>query len=288
MSFTAEEIVERQRYIGGSDAAPALGMSKWKQARELYMEKRGEWLPSHEESEAMRWGRLLEPVVRQEYAQRTQRTVLVPTHPIVSDKYPFMRVTPDGITEDKRLFEAKTARIGDAWGEQGSDEVPREYLLQCQHSMVVLNLEVADIGVLVGWCDFRQYEIPADRELQEMIIDGEADFARRVREADPPPVDFTAATATALIKRLYPGTNGVSMNATSEHVEWRAEMDRNAAIVKEAGTKAAEMKSRLLHAMGDCASLVFADGKAYRRKLVEKKAYEVKSTSYIDARFVAA
>lgn len=61
----------RKRGIGGSDAAAALGMSPWKTQLELYLEKRGELMAPDIDSEAMLWGRVLEPVIRQQYAERT-------------------------------------------------------------------------------------------------------------------------------------------------------------------------------------------------------------------------
>ncbi len=176
---------DRRNYIGGSDAAAVLGISSWKTPLQVYREKRGE-LGSIPDNEPMLWGRALEPVIRQQYAERTGRVVRVPENIIAHQKHAFIRGNLDGVTDDHRVLEVKTARSGQDWGEPGTDEIPKEYLLQVQHYMAITGLKVADVAVLIGGSDFRVYEVPADRELQEMLIAGEAEFWQRVVDGNPP------------------------------------------------------------------------------------------------------
>lgn len=138
------------------------------------------------DNNAMKWGRVLEPVIKQEYAEATGRTVLQPADMLRHAQHGFMVANLDGFTEDRRIVEIKTARTDRDWGEPGSDQVPQEYLLQVQHYMIVTGFQVADVAVLIGGSDFRLYEVPADRELQDMMIAAEADFWRRVQAGDPP------------------------------------------------------------------------------------------------------
>lgn len=189
MGVTQEWLQARSTGIGGSDVAAILGLSKWKSPYAVYQEKRGE-APPQPDNEAMRWGRYLEPVVRQAYADQTGREVRLPTDLIRHPLHAFMIANIDGVagggSEPLRIFEAKTARSGDGWGEPGTDQVPQAYLLQVQHYMEVTGVAVADVAVLIGGSDFRLYEVPADRELQLMLIDAEAEFWRRVQSAEPP------------------------------------------------------------------------------------------------------
>lgn len=276
---------ERMTGIGGSDAAAALGLSPWRQPLELYMEKRGE-IPPSDETEPMRWGTLLEPVIRQEYANRTGREVIQP--PMLRHaKHAFMIVHVDGITKDDRIFEAKTARSSEGWGEPGTDAVPMAYTLQLQHSMLVAELHVSDLAVLIGGNDFRLYEIPADRELQEMMVEGEAVFWNHVQQGKPPEPDYEAPSTLGLIRRLYPGTDGTRMVATEEQERWRKVMEEAQAKADALQAVADGSRSRLLWDMQESALLAFADGKALRRRQVNRKAYSVEATSYVEARVVA-
>jgi putative phage-type endonuclease len=277
-------LANRLTGIGGSDAAVALGLSPFRTALELYLEKRGE-IPPTEETETMLWGKLLEPVIRQRYSTLTGRTVRVPPfmrHP----KYEFVVAHPDGVTDDKRLFEAKTARSADGWGEPGTDAIPRFYLIQVQHYMMVTATPVADVSVLIGGSDFRTYEVPADAELQEMILEGEADFWRRVQAGQPPEPDYEASSTAALVRRMFPGTNGEQLIATQDHERWRQVYEQAAELAGRYASVAENAKLHLLYEMGGAATLTFADGKALRRKEMKKKGYTVEPTTYIDARFV--
>lgn len=177
-------LIERRTGLGGSDAAPAVGMSKFKTPLELYMDKRGEL--ETDETEPMKWGNLLEPVIRQEYANRTGRTVVVPQGIVRHPTVEFAFFTPDGIADESRVLQCKAARTADGWGEPGTDEVLMEYLLQVQHEMFVARLPVADIAVLIGGSDFRIYTVEADPDLQQLLMDHEAAFWSRVLRAMPP------------------------------------------------------------------------------------------------------
>ena len=138
--------------IGGSDAAAILGLSRWKSPFQVYQEKRGEAAQTPDNA-SMRWGRYLEPVVRQAYADDTGRAVRLPDGLVRHQQHTFMIANLDGVTDDGRVVEIKTARTSQGWGEPGSDQVPQEYLLQAQHHMAVTGLVVADVAVLIGGSD---------------------------------------------------------------------------------------------------------------------------------------
>jgi len=182
---------DRINGIGGSEAAAVLGLSRWQTPYQIWADKCG-LSGGREVSPAMEWGTRLEPVVRQKYSDETGRSVQWP----VGDEYghmrsaehPWMVGTLDGITADGRGLEIKTARSSADWGPEGTDDVPNEYVIQCQHYMVVADLQVFDLAVLFGGSDFRIYEVPADRELQDMIIEGERQFWELVQTNTPPAV----------------------------------------------------------------------------------------------------
>ena len=176
---------ERRKGIGGSDIAAVLGLSPWKTAYQVYQEKRKE-VDDWKGNEATDWGKRLEPVLRQWYSDTTGRVVRMPEKIICHGKYPYMLASLDGFTDDKRIVEIKTARHGKGWGAPGTNEIPDYYALQCQHYMVVTGYEVTDVPVTIGGGSPELYEVPADREVQEMILEAAAEFWRRVENGDPP------------------------------------------------------------------------------------------------------
>lgn len=287
MSLTAEQIAERAKGLGGSDASAALGLSKWKTARQLYAEKRGEMALEIYDEEAIWWGNALEPIVRQKYAETTGYTVRLPQRTLWHPVHDFMCAHIDGYVDDpKRGYEGKTAFRSTGWGEQDTDQIPTEYLLQVQHYMIVTELPVFDVAVLIGR-KFAYYEVPApDAELREMIIEGERDFIRRVREGDPPPIDYAHPTSLDLVKKIYPGTNGERIIATTEMVEIREKMQEMAEMEAVGKREKDARKAQILDFMGENAVLAFPDGKAIRRKLIKKDAYTVAPSEYMDGRVV--
>lgn len=282
----AQFLKERMRGVGGSDAPAILGLSSRKTALEVYLEKRGE-IASEPDNPAMRAGRLLEPAVRQMYAEDTGRVVTQPKDMLVHPQHAFVIGHPDGLVPDqKRLYEGKTARSDYGWGEPGTDAIPQEYVIQVQHYLLILGYEVADVAVLIAGQDFRIYEVPADRELQEMILDAEADFWPRVQRGEPPEPDWDSPHALRAVRALYRGTNGETLEATEEQERLRAVLEDANERMKKLEGVADGTKAMLLWDMGDAAKLRFSDGRVLRRALTKRKGYVVEPTEFIDTRIV--
>lgn len=253
MNAREQWLEDRRTGIGGSDAAAVLGLSKWKTPLEVYMEKTGE-IGEQVDNEAMLWGRALEPVIRQQYAERTGRVVRVPEGILRHPQHAFMLANLDGVTDDGRLVEIKTARSAQDWGDPGTDEIPQAYLIQVQHYLSVTALPIADVAVLISGSDFRLYEVEADPELQDMIINGEADFWQGVQAGVPPePVTFADVQA-----RFGRSTRGGTVDASPEVL---AAVERLRQV--KAGIKALEEteeneKATIMKAMGDADTLVYS------------------------------
>ena len=291
MALTAEQILNRSKGVGGSECAMALGVSKFKTARELYHEKRGELESTFlDDSDVIWWGNALEPIVRQKYAETTGRIVRLPQETQFSAEHDFMLCHVDGVSEDQnghdpRGYEGKTAFLSTGWGEEYTDQIPEDYLLQVHHNLIVTQLPAFDVMSLIDR-RFRMYCVEPDKELHEMIIEGEREFMRRVREGDPPPLDYQHKTALDVVRKLYPGTNGVRLIANEDQTRWRELMQAAAAAESKAKAEKEGWKARLLESMSEAALLAFPDGKAFRRQETKRAAYTVDASVYVDSRFV--
>src|SRR6185436_16407142 len=133
--------------------------------------------------------------------------------------------------------------------------------------------------------DFRVYEVPADPDLQQMIIEGEWDFWKHVEAGTPPSPDFDQGDLTDVLKRLYPGTIGKLVGAAPTEMEFRRVYEYAANAAKNYERVADGAKQHLLYTMGEAARLVFPDGVQLTRKLTARKGYTVEPTEYIDTRF---
>lgn len=198
----------RDKGIGGSDVSIICGLNKFKSVLELWMEKLG-YVEHKEAGESAYWGTVLEPIVREEFTNRTGLKVDTINSILKHPKYDFMLANIDGIVNDpiygKCLFEAKTtsAYMQEQWKD---DLIPKGYMLQIQHYMAVTGYERTFIAVLIGGNTFKYKVIERDDELIEMIIKLEKQFWENVKNNTPPNVDGSESSSN-LLNILYPKAN---------------------------------------------------------------------------------
>jgi|GEM_PF-1770454 len=138
----------RSNFLGGSDAATALGLNKWKSPYMLWLEKTGRF-SFDEDNPVMKFGRQWEDQVRREFSRRTGFEVTVPDkmfiHP--DPELGMLSANVDGIIEPNKKHEGRgileikctlSSRIPvlAEW-----DDVPTEYQFQVMHYLNVLNLD---------------------------------------------------------------------------------------------------------------------------------------------------
>ncbi len=257
VSNREEWLLARKQGIGGSDAAAVLGLSKYKTPFDIYEDKLG-LRPPTPDNNAMKWGRNLEPLVRAEYANQNNKVVVTPEKILTHPKYNFILANLDGYTEDNRIVEIKTSRYESAWGDAGTDQVPIEYILQVQHYMLVTGFDYADIAVLISGSEYRQYEIKADQELHEMMIEQYIDFWASVQNQTPPePSSYTDAIA-----RYGRHSVANTVTASVEHekaIQRLSEIKLQKDILEK---EEDELKGQIMVALGDNDTLVDLQGKA--------------------------
>lgn len=239
-----EFLSNRRKGIGGSDAAAVLGLSKWKTAYDVFLDKTGQSEPTPD-NDAMLWGRLLEPVIRQQYADRTGREVAMPEMLTMADK-PYIVANVDGLCAD-RVLEIKTARTSKEWGEEGTDEVPMQYFMQCQHYLMVTGKPVADVAVLIGSADFRIYTVEANEKLFGVMQTAYAEFWNNHVLTGTPPEAVSYADAVARYKQ----SNGQSIEATPEIVAALDALADASEKVKEAEKLEEDLKGKIMTFMGE-------------------------------------
>lgn len=180
----------RRSGLGGTDASAVLGLNPWRTPLQVWSEKRGE-APPVEQTPAMRWGLVLEPVIAEEYTLETGRRLWTPEQVYHHPEHDFLVGTPDRLViGDRRGLEVKTANgfMASEWGPAGTDQVPAHYLIQCLHYMAVTGYRVWDLAVLIGGSDFRVYTIHWDEAAgQQLVTRLAAWWARHMVEGVEPP-----------------------------------------------------------------------------------------------------
>lgn len=218
--LTEQQIAERSHGIGGSDAAQAIGVEAFGRNRiTLWREKTGRAERDDISGERrVRRGNFLEEYIAKEYCIETGVSVRRRNAALVHPAYPFMRCNVDRLVVGaRRGLECKSVHplASKGWGEPGSDEVPMVYLAQCVHMIAITGFETWDLAAMFG-DDLRIYTIRRNLELEQAIIEREADFWSYVEKDEPPP----PATVGEVLE-LYPRDNGKEISATDEiHTAW--------------------------------------------------------------------
>lgn len=288
-------LMERKSGVGGSDVAPILGLSPFKTSFEVWLEKTNADVQQSplDELERIQFGRLMEDIIAREYARREGVKVRRRHELVRNPRYPWMIASPDRLIEGKRCglecknVDAMAFRLGD-WGEPGTDQAPDEYVLQCQHYMIVLDYPVWHLAACVGGNRLVTFVIERDAELAEMLIEAEHAFWQCVEARREPEIDYQHPTTEGVLRRLYSGTNGETTYLGEDIAHWHHVKEQADEIVKQYHGVSQVARNHILEAMGSASIGMLPDGSAYRRKVVDRKAYAVEAATYVDCRHVKA
>ncbi len=200
--LTQEQKEARKEYIGGSDVAIILGLSNYKTPYQLYLEKKLLIENTQEETPQQYWGSTLENVLRNEFEKRNNVEVQTLDQSIEHPLFPFLKGNLDGfIPKMNAVWEGKTAGhfMAKKWGEENSDVIPIEYLVQVSFYCSVVNCNSAYISVLIGGNDYREFKYMRDFELENKIINATCKFWDRLQNDNPP-----SAVKTVDLKLMFP------------------------------------------------------------------------------------
>ena len=260
--LTADQHARRKQGIGASEVGAILGLSKYKTALDVYMDKLGLTEPS-EDSEAAEWGHRLEPVIAQKYQAQYPGVLLEECDTRAHPDHPWALATPDRLAYDaveEWLVEIKTRedRTAGEFGEPGTDQVPHDVLVQCQWQIFVTGKRRCDVALLVNGRRFSVYTIPADRDLQTSLRDQVQDFWLNHVLAQVPP-DVTAQDNPTLA-RLFPKHTGETLEGTAEDFAVLQQIASLKAQVKALEKNLDQNEAGLKLRIGENAGLTFPNG----------------------------
>lgn len=278
----AQWLAVRERGIGSSDAAAAVGLCPYKSPLQLWMEKtgRGGSLPSIDpldDSSPLYWGTLLEPIVAAHYTRRTgfrvRRINAVLQHPI----HPWMLANIDREVlgaPDVQILECKTAGLygARAW----DDGVPEWVQLQVQHQLAVTGKQAADIAVLIAGQELRIYRLERDESLIANLMALEQVFWEHVERDVPPPVDGSDSCDVAL-RALWPRDDG-------QVIDWRDDIRMGALFadlitvrqsLRDHTHQEALIKQAIQQRMGEASRAVFETGEVTWRRSQDSQVIDV-------------
>lgn len=181
---------KRKEVVTATDIGAIVGLSPYRSAFDVWVDKTRDDIPPDASNSAMTWGNRLESVVAAAYTDQYGI-------PIV--KAEFIRkdfdgvpagCTQDYVSEDGMInVEIKTARSGFSWGDPGTDQIPDYYLTQVMWQMGIAGQRMTHLAVLIGASDFRIYNIPFDQTFFDSMLERAREFWKLVLSKTPPATD---------------------------------------------------------------------------------------------------
>lgn len=182
MGLTDKQLEDRQEWIGSSDGAAVVGIDPWKSTRDLWLEKTGKAQPDETigAKAPVFFGNELEEMVLNMASKGHEN--MIGLGPLVRNQrrtVPEYRIAAniDAIVVDSQEpVEAKTSGNTSVWGEDGSGEIPDNYIIQCHMHMIAQkdkNPQRCHVPVLMAgqWgFDMNMHIVQRDNELIDIIL----------------------------------------------------------------------------------------------------------------------
>lgn len=303
MTMSKEQLELRRTGCGSSDIPAIAGISKYRNAIDVFMEKK---LPVEETSAALtgrnpaKWGHRLQKLVVDEWAEIKNissyvfepGTVRHPKIQIAMASLDAVAVPPNiTIVNVEQMIdnaigacEAKAPgfMMGLDWDDE---EAPDDYIVQSQWQMGVTGIRNNfDLCALIGGQDFRMRPIEFDAELFGNLVDIAQQFWTDYVVKDlVPPLDHSDA-ASEYLRRRFKNFGKEKLVLEGDQLlraQQLALQKRRAKAAKDAAEEEEKTARNLLAEM--CGESAGIAGICSRTQ-VNKDTYEVKAQSYVEIR----
>lgn len=222
MGLTEEQVLQRRGYIGASDAAGVLGLSRWETPLSIWAEKTGQ-LPPKDLSDnlAVEVGNELEDLVAKLFTKRTGKKVRRANETRFHKVHPFLGANLDRLVEGTdEVLECKTASGWKAKEWDGED-IPQEYLIQVLHQLMVTGKPRGYIACLIGGnADFRWKVVERDDNAIRAMVEREVAFWNNFVVPKVMPTIITKDDGD-ILNQLFPmGPEEEPLELTDEANKW--------------------------------------------------------------------
>lgn len=151
--------------------------------------------------------------------------------------------------EPRRFVEAKTAGIwiADEFGREGTDEIPKRYIVQCNHqSEITHSLGLAlpyDVPTLIAGQEHRLFTVERNERLVNVILKMNAEFWMRLELRDPPEPDGSPWTSKILTE-IHPEDDGTVVDIHPQDVRMALVRQYRRAQIREKEAKRETARAR--------------------------------------------
>lgn len=178
--ITKEEwLLKRKEGIGGSDVSSILGISPYKSAVSVYMDKVSEEVETYSldnySNYKMELGNKLEDFVAKEFTLKTNKKVRNVNGILKNEKYPYSIANIDKAVVGERAF-LECVVTNSFAKKKYKNEVPSHIKAQCYHYMAITGATHCYVAILVGNEDIIIHKLDRDENAIDEIMKIEKEF----------------------------------------------------------------------------------------------------------------
>jgi len=257
-AHTDEWYATRRRGITATDLPKILDLSEYGTARHVWLDKQGLAPDDDAESEAARWGTVLEGPVADEWAHRNGCEV-VPVGILAHAEHRWMLASLDRIVLDCPIdagpcgLEVKTrsAFVAGKW----STDIPDDVLAQVQWGLEVTGLSHMHVAALIGGQRLTDFVVWRDDDVIAYLRSGAEHLWAQVAAGEMPECAPTAALGR-LLDAMHPDRDGDVMVSEDTAGALLADYLDASAAVKDAEQRRDAAKVAIVDQLGDAERLV--------------------------------
>jgi len=275
-------IVDRRKFIGGSDLAAILGISPWKTPLQLWNDKTQPAMPETDAARlrVLNRGKRMEPYILDMIRDEHGVNVIAANERYTDQAVDYFACEIDAEAKDEKRghinIEIKTVHPFKVkeWGDIGTDALPLHYLAQVQWGLGITGRQYCDVYALIG-DDLKRYAVEADGELIATLREKAIQFwVRYVSALTPPP-----PVSEEDLYMLYPADNGQAAPIDSDADALSALNELRALRIeaKELDARIEGCEKALKTRMGDVAMLTVGGTKVCTWKSKQAKRFDQKA-----------
>lgn len=234
-------LLDRKSGLGGSDIAAIMGLSPWKTALDVYLDKTSEAIDMTDKPH-LKEGREREGEVLNLYKERHNVELETDLEMKRDSQYSFLFANVDAKVKNSNvIIEAKTTR-------QSWNGLPEQYQLQCAHYAMIYNSDYVDVASLnLLSSKYTEYTYYRDERLEKKIRECAINFWHKHVLAKVAP----EAVSIADCKSLFQKAKDSKIKATAAIYQDIVDLKRLQEEAKELETQIANKKLNILKFVED-------------------------------------
>ena len=277
---------DRSTHLHASDMAAVLGVDPYKTAAELALEKlEHKGLREKKLNDSMRLGIHFEEAIGELYSAETGKVIEATglTYSCQQEGYDFLVGTPDFLVScELAAMDAKHvgSRMAHHWGRDGDKIAP--YMLPQMHSYnLILDLDYCDVAAIIGGYGPFLFHVERSSAWDDLLLEHAQRFWDLIKRGEIPDINVDHPTSLDLLKKIYPGTNGRTIDLPDKLIDIVAERARAKKYITELEKHVKSCDTIIAESMADSAVGKLSNGTIITRSQVSRKGYAVDPKSFI-------